>query len=186
MTPCDLVLAAALITAPPGSAEPPPAADRWPAVRAALQQTAVEWELLDDRETRYVLTRIEDYEADLNLIRRRHADLADAPRLDDAGRFPDRATVAEFIRVNRAHRKCLETRLVWEADRADVLQEAVRQTDRLYRTWDAARDARCEFYYVTVRRQALLRLKTMLGEDAFAAGEMPPYVPEWGCVASAR
>lgn len=179
MTPCDLILAAALLSAPAGSPEPPPSADRWPAVRAALVQTALDWELLDDRETRYVLARAEDFEADLNLLRRRHADLADAPRLADAARFPDRDAVAEAIRFNRAYRKHLETRQAWEADRADAIRVVLCETDRLYRTWDAVRDARCEFYYTTVRRQALKKLKEMVGEEAFAAGELPPYVPEW-------
>ncbi|MBX9580413.1 MAG: hypothetical protein K2X87_08905 [Gemmataceae bacterium] len=179
MTPCDLILAAALITAPPGCPEPTPAADRWPAVRAALVKTALDWELLDERETRYVLARAEDFDGDLNLLRRRHADLADAPRLADAGRFPGAETVNEAIRFNRAYRKNLEVRQLWEADRSDAIRVVVAETDRLYKAWDAVRDARCEFYYATVRRAALKRLKEMVGEDAFAAGELPPYVPEW-------
>jgi hypothetical protein len=179
MSPYDLVLAATLLTAPPGTPEPAPDADRWPALQAAIHQTAVEWEILDSRETRYVLSRPEDFEADLNLLRRRYAELADAPKLADGTRFPDRRTVNDLIRFNRAYRKHLETRQVWEADRADAIRTAVTETDRLYRVWDAVRDARCEFYYVTVRRQALKKLKEMIGDDAYALGELPPYVPEW-------
>jgi hypothetical protein len=179
MTACDLILAAALITAPPGTPEPPPAADQWAALQSALHKTAIEWEILDERETRYVLARPEDYDADLNLLRRRYADLAGAPRLADAARFPDRQAVNEFIRFNRAYRKHLETRQVWEADRADAIRVVVLETDRLYQVWDAVRDARCEFYYVTVRRQALLKLKDALGAAAYEAGDLPPYVPEW-------
>jgi hypothetical protein len=41
------------------------------------------------------------------------------------------------------------------------------------------RDARCEYYYVTVRRQALKRLKDMLGEDDYYAAKLPPHVPIW-------
>ena len=179
MTPCDLILAAALLTAPAGTPEPAPAADRWPAVRAALVQTALDWELLDERETRYVLARAEDFEADLNLLRRRHAELAGAPRLGEAARFPDKDVVNECVRANRAYRKHLDARMVWEADRAAVLRVAACETDRLYKAWDAVRDARCDFYYVTVRRLALKRVKDMIGEDAYAAGELPPFLPEW-------
>ena len=64
-------------------------------------------------------------------------------------------------------------------DRADVIGVAVAETDRLYRVWDAVRDARCEFYYVTVRRQALKRLKEMVGDEAFAEVDLPPHVPGW-------
>lgn len=179
MTPCDLILAAVLIAAPPGTPETPPPPDRWPAVQAALLKTAVEWEILDERETRYVLARPEDYDADLNLLRRRYTDLARAPRAGDAGRFPTREVVNAYIRFNREYRTGLETRQVWEADRADLIRAAVSETDRLYRVWDAVRDARCEFYYVTVRRQALQRLRDAIGPDAYAAGRLPPYVPEW-------
>ncbi len=53
------------------------------------------------------------------------------------------------------------------------------ETDRLYKVWDAVRDARCEFYYVSVRRQALMRLKDMLGEDDYRSTNLPPNVPVW-------
>jgi hypothetical protein len=32
---------------------------------------------------------------------------------------------------------------------------------------------------VTVRRQALKKLKEMIGDDAYTLGELPPYVPVW-------
>jgi len=179
MSSYDLVLAAALLTAPPGTPEQAPPPEQWAGLQAAIHQTAVRWEIMDPRETRYVLSRPEDFEADLNLLRRRYVDLADAPPLADGSRFPDRRTVNDLIRFNRAYRKYLETRQVWESDRADALRVAVLETDRLYRVWDAVRDARCEFYYVTVRRQALKKLKEMLGDEGYALGELPPYVPEW-------
>ena len=179
MTPYDLVLAAVLISAPPGTPEQTPPPEQWVAMQAALHKTAVTWEILDERETRYVLARPEDFEADLNLLRRRHVDLLDAPKLADACRLPDRHVVNDLIRFNRAYRKNLETRQLWEADRADMIRISVLETDRLYRVWDAVRDARCEFYYVTVGRQAMLKLKEQLGEEAYAAGDLPPHVPEW-------
>ena len=37
----------------------------------------------------------------------------------------------------------------------------------------------CEYYYVTVRRQALKRLRHMVGHDDYFAGILPPYVPLW-------
>ena len=53
------------------------------------------------------------------------------------------------------------------------------ETDRLYLVWDAVRDARCDFYYVTVRRQALKKLRDLVGDEAYATGELPPNVPTW-------
>jgi hypothetical protein len=179
MSASDLVLAAALLAAPAGTPEPVPTADRWPQVQAAIHQTAVEWELLDPREVRYVLSRVEDYECDLTLLRRRHAELADAPKVVDAGRFPDRATVNEMVNFNRAFRKTLERRMAWETDRTHQFAAALAETDRLYRVWDTVRDARCDFYYITVRRQALKKLKELIGSEAYVVCDLPPHVPEW-------
>lgn len=175
----ELALAITLLTTPPGVIEQQPTPDRWPALQQALHQTAIEWEILDPRETRYVLARVEDFDADLNLLRRRYEELADAPRVADATRFPDRRTANDLIRFNRSYRKHLDTRMLMEADRADLIRVVARETDRLYQVWDAVRDARCDFYYVTVRRQALKKLRDLTGPDAYAAAELPPYVPEW-------
>jgi hypothetical protein len=179
MSATDLLLAAALLTAPVGTPEQVPTEGRWPVVRDAVHKTAIEWELMDPRETRYVMATRDDFEPDLNLLRKRYADLADAPKLAECQRLPDRRTVSELLKFNRAYRKYLEEREVWETDRGDVLQAAIQETDRLYRQWDAIRDAQCDFYYITVRRTALKKLRDTIGAEAFSTGHMPPYVPDW-------
>ena len=179
MTGADLVLAAILLTTPPGTPEPTPPADRWPSLRDAIHHVAVEWEILDPRETRYVLARPEDFSTDLNMLRRRYRELSDAPMAADGLRFPDRNAVNETVRFNRAFRKHLDQRQQLETDRTDALRKVMAETDRLYQVWDAVRDARCEFYYVTVRRHALKRLRETLGDAAYAATDLPPHVPAW-------
>jgi hypothetical protein len=179
MSASDLLLAVALLTAPVGTPEQTPSEEHWPVVRDALHKAAIDWELMDPRETRYLLATRDDFEPDLNLLRKRYAELADAPKLSECQRLPDRRTVSELIKFNRAYRKHLEDREVWETDRSDMLEVVIQETDRLYRQWDAIRDAQCDFYYVTVRRAALKKLREAIGEDAFVTGRMPPYVPEW-------
>jgi hypothetical protein len=186
MSASDLILAAALLSAPAGTPEPTPAEANWPSVRDAIHKVAVEWEIMDERESRYVLAGRDDFQADLDLLRRRQAELADAPKLAECRRLPDRQTVNEFLRFNRAFRKTLEDRAVWELDRADLLHNAMQEADRLYRQWDAVRDAQCDFYYVTVRRAALKKLREAIGPDSFATGHMPPYVPDWRFAAAAK
>src|SRR5262245_31674288 len=115
MAASDLILAAALLTAPVGTPEQTPPEDRWTAVRDAVHQTAVAWEIMDSRETRYVMATRDDFEPDLNLLRKRYAELVDAPKLSDCHRLPDRRTVNELIKFNRAFRKHLEERQVWES-----------------------------------------------------------------------
>ena len=103
----------------------------------------------------------------------------DAPPAADGFRFPDRNAVNETVRFNRAFRKHLDQRQQLETDRTDALRKVMAETDRLYAVWDAVRDARCEFYYVAVRRTALKKLRELVGEEAYLAGTLPPGVPTW-------
>jgi len=179
MSSWAFLLAAGLLTTPPDVPEPPIDADEWPAVQEALQTLAVEWEILDPREVRYVLARQEDYDNDLNLLRRRYQELKDAPRLSDCTRFPDRGTVNDLLAFNRSYRRHLDGRQCVEHDRCFQLRTALKETDWLYQVWDSVRDARCEYYYITVRRQALKRLRCMIGQEGYMNGDLPPYVPLW-------
>ena len=179
MNAWSFALAAALLTTPPEVPDPPPDVQDWPAVQEAIQSLAVEWEILDPREVRYVMARIEDWENDIALLRRRYQELKDAPKLSDAQRFPDRNTVAELLAFNRAYRRHLDSRQPLEQDRGHGLRTALKETDYLYQVWDSVRDARCEYYYITVRRQALKRLRQMVGPEAYNTAELPPYVPLW-------
>lgn len=179
MTASDLVLAVMMLSAPVGTPEQVPQPERWPAIQAALVQTALDWEILDPRETRYVMAKIDDFQEDLDFLRKRRGDLADAPKLMDSDRLPDRRIVNDYIQFNRAYRTYLETRLAWEVDRACLINEAITETDRMYRMWDAIREAKGDFHYITVRRLALKRLRDSIGQAAYDAGELPPYVPEW-------
>lgn len=179
MSASDLFLAAMMLSAPVGAPEQIPPPERWAVMQAALHQIAIDWEILDPRESRYVLARREDFQEDLDFLRKRRCELQDAPKLIEADRLPERRIVNDYIQFNRAYRQRLETRLAWEADRACLIQEALTETDRLYKLWDAAREAKGDYHYVTVRRQALKRFRDGIGATAFETGELPPYVPEW-------
>jgi hypothetical protein len=179
MFPFDYLLAVALLTAPPDAPEPSVAPEVYAHLQPTLQGLAVQWEILDQREIRYVLIRAEDLAADLKLLRRRYLDLIDAPPLLDCMRFPDRAMIGDLLAFNRAYRQHLETCLAAETVRWWELREALQEVDRLHHVWDTVRDARCDYYYVTVRRQALKRLREMLGEEAYYTGCLPPHVPIW-------
>jgi hypothetical protein len=174
----DYVLAAALLTAP-ADAEAPVTPEMFTAVAPAVQRLALKWEILDPREVRYVLTRPEDFTADLKLLQRRYHELADAPPLYDCKRFPDRATVSELLAFNRAYRQRMDSRQAVEVVHWWEYREAVQEADRLYQVWDTVRDARCDYYYVTVRRHALKKLRDTLGAEDYYAGHLPPHVPVW-------
>jgi hypothetical protein len=179
MSPYDFVFAVALLTAPVEAPEPASNAAVFARLQPTLQFLAVKWEILDIREVKYVLSRPEDFAADLQLLRRRFHDLADAPGVGDSFRFPDRATITEMLAFNRSYRNHIDVRQPLELANWWELKEIQQETDRLHQIWDTVRDARCEYYYVTVRRQALKKLHEMVGADAYFTGCLPPHVPVW-------
>ena len=179
MFPLDYLLAAALLAAPPDTVDPPAALDAYLALAPTLQELALAWEILDPRETRFVLTRREELKADFELLRRRRHELADAPPLHDCMRFPPRPLVSELLDFNRQYREHLEQRRTVDTARAWEHQEALAEAERLYNIWDSIRDSRCDYYYITVRRQALKKVREAIGVEAFYNGHYPPHVPVW-------
>ncbi len=175
----ECLMAVTLVTTPSGPA--PAAAPAAPpgSLRTALQQLAVAWEILDPREVRYVLARAEDFPGDLKLLRRRYRNLHGAPALSECQRFPDRSMVNELLTFNRTYRNFLTARQPVDLVHGEELRAALNETDQLYQIWDAVRDARCSYYYVTVRRQALKQLRELIGMEAFYRGQLPPHVPIW-------
>lgn len=169
--------AALLLTLPPDSEvvpEKPP-----PLLYLAVQAVAIEQEILDPRELRYVMTREEDFAADLKLLRRRHIDLHDAPPLHDYKMFPNRELINELLSFNRAYRSHLQDQSDLEVENWWEVRESIQEADRLYQVWDTARDACTDYYYVTVRRSALEKLRKSIGYEAYCSGCLPPHVPVW-------
>jgi hypothetical protein len=179
MLPLEYMLAAVLLTGPSGAADPDQLQASIAAVRGPLQSIAVQWEILDPREIRYILASPGDFVGDLSLLRRRHRDLATAPVLKDGQRFPDRVTINQLLAFNRAYRQDISRRQTHGQGDAQEIELAICDADLLYQAWDCLRDARCEFYYVTVRRQALKRVREMVGDEAYYKGVLPPCVPVW-------
>lgn len=179
MLSVDYLLALALLTTPPQSDPAAAAPELYLQLRPKLQEVSVQLEILDPRESRYILARPEDFQSDLNLLRRRYRELADAPPVSDSLRFPDREAINEMLSFNRAFRQYVDIRQSVELSHWWEHQATLQETEQLYQIWDTVRDSRCEYYYVTVRRQALKRLRESLGEQAYYSGQLPPYVPVW-------
>ncbi len=179
LKPFYLTQASILLNYQTGVPEQTPTDSHWQNLRDALCQVAIDNEILDEREARYVLSRKEDFQNDLDMLRRRKIEFENTPHVKEARKFPERLIVCNAIQFNRAYHKHLSTRLAFELDREQQITAAMRETDELYRIYDATRDAACEFYYVTVRRHALDKLKMLIGNEAYLRGELPPCVPIW-------
>ena len=44
------------------------------------------------------------------------------------------------------------------------------ECDCLYQIWDLVRESNCDYYYITVRRQALKKLRDTIGAPAYTSG----------------
>src|SRR5262249_36852308 len=131
----DYVLAIALLTAPPDTPVDGAVVEMHAALRPTLQAVGIEWEILDPREVRYILTRAEDFPSDLNLLRRRYEDLVSAPTLQDCFRFPDREMVSDVLSFNRAYRQHLLAKQPLQLVYWWELRTALQETDNLYQIW---------------------------------------------------
>src|SRR5262249_46724784 len=129
MFPLEYLLAVSLLTSPPESAEQLATRATFAAVRPTLLNLALQWEVLDPREARYVLTRPEEFQSDLRLLQRRYQDLAQAPSVNDGYRFPPRSVVSDMLAFNRAYRQHLEDRKCVDLPHWWELHEAIQETD---------------------------------------------------------
>ncbi len=175
----DLLPAILLLSREPGTPEQVPSMSEFAALKDEVHQVAVDLEILDTREKGYIFAKLSDFQSDLDLLRRRYQEFKDAPLLAEAERLPDRKYVNELVAFNRAFRKTILERSYLEQDRSGIYQEIIIECDEAYRVWDAVRDANCQFYYISVRRQALIKLKTLLGDEGYYKMNLPPNVPVW-------
>lgn len=171
------VVAVILLTAPPETMDSIP--EPWEQISLATQELAIKWEIMDVREKNYILKNKNDFQSDIKTLRVRYADFKDSPRIWECNRLPPRQLCNQMCNFNRRYRRHLEERLELELDRRFILDEAIGETEDLFRVWDMARDAQCEYYYITQRRQALKKLKAMLGDEDYANMRLPPNVPFW-------
>jgi hypothetical protein len=96
----------------------------------------------------------------------------------DLQRFPPREVVQEYLAFNRSYQVHLESRRLLAPHHADAISAVLRDTRLLYWTWDKLDDAwtGCTD---AARWAALGDLRSLLGDDAYYWGRMPPPVPLW-------
>jgi hypothetical protein len=179
MFPFDYLLAVALLSAPPEAPIPNVTPEEHARLQPLLQKLALAWEIMDPHEVGYLLSRPDGLAADLRFLRCRYRDYAAAPPLSDCLRFPPREVVSDLLTFNRAYRQHLETCMAVETVRWWEYREALVETDQLFDVYNSIKDARCDYQYVTARRQALQHLRELLGEVNYQAGCLPPHVPVW-------
>lgn len=149
-----------------------------PCSRETLHNVALSLEILDEREMRWWGKPWTGFEAmELQLLHTRYKKLHDAPPVCDAVRFPSRDVCTEIIGFNNAYIRHLEQRKTLFHD--EWIDEAISDLKRIIAVYDCVRGCRCDYYYVTARREALQRLRSMLGSRDYYSGTLPPVAPVW-------
>jgi hypothetical protein len=135
---------------------------------AALLLLLVRHELIDPREARY---------ADTATIAARVKSLHDTPHVWEHQTFAiPRSAANDAVALNRSMRE--HWRSVAEIHGDHVAAPRLASLDWRYDAWDLLRDAKCDYYYTHVRREALAKLRRLLGTEAFERGVMPQPIPQ--------
>ena len=179
MVPLDYMLAVAVLVAGPPRETPMPGMQEHSCLARSLTNLALSWELIDPREESLLFARSADFPCDIELVQRRYADLIDAPPLCDTLRLPNKDIACELLAFNRGYYSTLKQRRDLLGDNFGAVVPAMAETDQLYRIWDLVRDAGSDCYYVSARRQTLLKLRQAIGDADFANAKLPPHVPVW-------
>jgi hypothetical protein len=175
----EFALAVSLLVAPVGSPLPSLEDFDWLQVQSSIHRVAIDWEIMDQREKKYLIVNQRDLQDDVDRLRQRYADLQGAPKLVDATRFPNRDIINRMIEENRSVRRDIDQRRHLETDRASGFRSAMYEIDEFHEVWNTLLHAKCEFYYIDVRRKALKKLLELVGTEAYAAATLPPAVPGW-------
>lgn len=138
-------------------------------------------EIMDEKEFRYVFSKIEDFQVDFEMIISRYKELKYAPPLYCSEGFPDRSTIIDLLTFNKEYEKHLVSVLEICPENS-IAGLALSDTRYLYHIWDLVRDSTTPFYYIHIRRKALKKLKEELDKidpTWFYQRRLPNHVPMW-------
>lgn len=136
-------------------------------------------EIMDKRETTYYFLRENEVQFDWAVMQKRAKELVNAPYINEHFLFMcSRAEAGEVLLENRKYFMYIDKAMQIHRN-SDILKSAKEDTDLLYTVWGNIRDAKCEMYVVHVRRLSLMKVKEIIGDEAYYAGRMPPHVPRW-------
>ncbi len=177
MTPGVTSVALLLLLLPPSSH---PIILKSDFVAKQVFKLAVERELADPREISQFFQNPDEYASDVGVLQIRYQSLKNAPTLWYSGVFPqDICMIDQQKSMNKEYDRFIDSqtdflKISW------VRNNKIKQENlRLYEIYDTLRDAKCAYYYVHVRRTALMKLREALGYEDFYEGRLPPPVPLW-------
>lgn len=177
------ILIAATLTAPPDA---PILVGK--EATPALQQIAMKLQILDERESKWILVDRHGYneeslQRDIRMMRVRYQELKTAPPVEDTLYFPPPEIIQKMMDFNRAYRNYAQLNLAMYPDsygaRHDFWADAVKEADQLWRIYNNVKEAKCQFYTTYAKRSALKKVLEELGPEAYYSYTLPPCVPLW-------
>lgn len=158
--------------------------DATPSITAAeaacVKAAAVAVQVMDRNERNIYFAEEGHYQGDLRILRGRYLKYRDCPLVEQADALPPADHSAEAVARNAQFRRWLEGNEVFyrSTGQGPVYDQTKRENAELGQFWAAVREARCDYYYVIVRRDALRVLRDRFdfipGRD-----ELPPSTPHW-------
>ncbi len=164
----NLLLAYSLITSPQ-----PPQGDLNPLTAVSVAHVAVQLQIMDLRETSYMFARKDEFATDLAMLRERFEKLREAPLVEDSGRLPDREWARGQMALNRRLYALIHNRF---ENRLFEAMPLLNDLERRYQLYDKIVDATAPYYYVGIRRQALLEILQTVGPEIYYGGKPYPSV----------
>jgi hypothetical protein len=165
----DILLAMLLITSPVGTPAPPPSEDVLARVSSALRVQ----EILGPDEV-YFFAYPDEFQDDIDGMRRRWNLVKDAPPLADWHRFPPRPVIQRLMQFNRTLRRSLMDQIdVLPLPDRDQWNKLVARLREDYDILNELDDAVNEHLSVFYRRLALLKAREKMGLENYLQGLLP-------------
>lgn len=145
-----------------------------------LRYLALELELMDKREAPYIFKNEFMFVQDVQTVNDRFEAYKNAPSYHDSERFfQNTQIIGNMLAFNRQYRDDLQNRLQLDTIHQQEIEAAIIETNQLHQVWSKINDCVSKYYYITVRREVLQDLRTLIGDEAYYSGNLPPYVPIW-------
>jgi hypothetical protein len=121
---------------------------------------------------------MQSFRGEARWARCRWREAADYPSICDCQRLPSLHVINQYLMLNRRYYWWLESRQRIDLSKADLIGEAMCETDKLYCIWNHVQGAMSESSLWVDRRRELFLLRQEAGDAAYY-GRLPPPVPLW-------
>lgn len=171
-----MVVAIACITGP-GEPDPKEFVRAFPDNVPVLVRIGLDLEILDVKQLHWFESL--DAEERLTHLRWTWKELFDAPYLWEVNGLPSMEMVRDALSLSRAYHHDLTRRAELDALHRNWLHQVMQENDRHYQVWALIGSAQNKNYGVTMRRQSLKSLRTIIGAEAYYSGRIPAAIPLW-------